>query len=306
MTMLKVGRLRQVGWLCVVEILRCFCLFWLLPSVYGKADNVDQLITQLRDGSPKVREKAADALERLKDPRAVDPLIAALKDDDTPVRQIASMALGILKDRRAVEPLITAMGDTDPLVRSHSAYALGEIKDPRAVGPLIAALNDTEDWSHYPIFRGDMGYSDMGVRRSAARALGNIGSPAIEPLIAALKDPNHDVRNLATMALGTTETRDPRAISALLEAFRIRNTTVITGAGAYIFFIKRGESGSEDALIQALNVSGNWEMAKAFLNCGNPKLEDAGRRWWKEQHLRKEKPDEGAARWGSMREAAPR
>src|SRR5262245_29209378 len=60
----------------------------------------------------------------------------------------------------------------DPQVRRRAAAALGETSDPRAVGPLIGALKD-KDWD---------------VQRAAAKALGKIGSPAVESLIAALKD----------------------------------------------------------------------------------------------------------------------
>ena len=48
-----------------------------------------------------------------------------------------------------------------------------------------------------------LGYkTDSGVRRTAALALGKIGEPAVEPLIAALKDSDDCVRREATEALG--------------------------------------------------------------------------------------------------------
>jgi hypothetical protein len=50
-------------------------------------------------------------------------------------------------------------------------------------------------------------------------------------------------------------------------------------AGAFSFFIQRGEPGSEDALIQALNAYGDKDMAEAFLNRGNSALEAAARQW---------------------------
>jgi hypothetical protein len=50
-------------------------------------------------------------------------------------------------------------------------------------------------------------------------------------------------------------------------------------AGAYPFFIDRSEAGTEGVLIRALNRYGTKEMATDFLNCGNGKLEQAGRAW---------------------------
>jgi len=43
---------------------------------------------------------------------------------------------------------------------------------------------------------------DAGVRESAAKALGKIGEPAVEPLIRALKDKDENVRDGAAAALG--------------------------------------------------------------------------------------------------------
>jgi hypothetical protein len=71
--------------------------------------------------------------------------------------------------------------------------------------------------------------------------------------------------------------KDPRAFSALLAALSERNAAVI--AAAYLFFVDRGEPGSGDALMEALNMSGDLGMAQAFLICGNPKLEQAARDW---------------------------
>ena len=65
-----------------------------------------------------------------------------------------------------------------------AAEALGKIGDPRAVEPLITDLKD-------------MRYIG-GVNASAADALVKIGAPAVEPLIATLKDSDGDVWRVAT------------------------------------------------------------------------------------------------------------
>jgi HEAT repeat protein len=189
--------------------------------------------------------------------------------------------LGKINDPRVVEPLIASLKDTDMLVRESAAEALGKINDPRAIEPLIAALTD----SYY------------GVRHNAVVALSNINDPhAIDPLITALKDTDSDVRNSAAWAL--KDIKDPRAVSALMA----RNIQVAEIATNYTFFIRQGESGSEDVLIKALDMYGNKEMAEAFLNCGNSKLEHAARRWTTSHGFQiAATSDGGSVAWGSAR-----
>ena len=76
-------------------------------------------------------------------------------------------------DARAVEPLIAALNDSKSDVRLAAADALAKIGDARAVQPLIAALYTTH---------------------GAAEALVKIGTPAVEPLIAALKMPRRTMK----------------------------------------------------------------------------------------------------------------
>src|SRR5512137_2274045 len=58
------------------------------------------------------------------------------------------------------------------------------------------------------------------LRRDAARALGEMGdSAAIEPLIAALKDPKKEVRDAAVEAIGRMG-GDPRAVEAFAEPLK--------------------------------------------------------------------------------------
>ena len=66
------------------------------------------------------------------------------------------------------------------------------------------------------------------------------------------------------------------------EALKKHNSDVI--AGAYPYFIRRGKAGSEDALIEALNTSGDDLMARNFVQSGNAKLAKAGNEWSDELH----------------------
>jgi len=146
------------------------------------------------------------------------------------------------------------------MLRSEAAGALSEIDDPSAIGPIIDLLK---------------GPSFGGAREGIPSVLVKFGPPVVEPLIALLHDENNHARLLAAQALG--QMKDPRAEKALLDALHEGNAPAI--AGASLFFVFRGESGSEDALIETLNQYGDEQMANLFLNCGNPKLEAAARAW---------------------------
>jgi len=152
----------------------------------GDHHAVKPLMAALRDPSAGVRRGVAEALGKIGAP-AVKPLIVALRDPDEGVRWGAAEALGKIGDTRAVKPLIAALCDRNLDVRRSAIVALGCIGDSRAVKPLIASLRDT----------------DLEVSVLAAEALVKIGVPAVEPLIAALRDPNNieDVRRRAALAL---------------------------------------------------------------------------------------------------------
>jgi HEAT repeat protein len=102
------------------------------------------LITAIpSDKNTDVRRAAAEALGKIKDPRAVGPLLSAFKDEHPVVHREAADALGKIGEP-AFEPLLSALKDEDWHVRRGAAEALGEIKDPRAVEPLLSALKDED------------------------------------------------------------------------------------------------------------------------------------------------------------------
>jgi len=188
------------------------------------APAVEPLIASLKDPKSKIRGRAAEALGRIGDTRAVEPLIACLKqpgtdqpaadgqdmsnsdesddqkkaraDEDAQVRQKASEALGKLGPP-AVEPLMTCLDEKDPSVSSLAATALGQTHDARAIAPLIthmAALagQNTSD---------EENSAGVNVHDSLRNALVDVGEPAIKPLLECLKDPNVHVQEDAADAL---------------------------------------------------------------------------------------------------------
>ena len=106
-------------------------------------------------------------VEKMKAKRDVDGLIKALQY------------------KRMRNTGIVEFDNTAP-VRKQAADALGELGDARAIEPLIVALDDNggvRDSSR----RGIVGWH-------AANALSKFGTPAVEPLIAALKKKNKVVQ----------------------------------------------------------------------------------------------------------------
>ncbi len=88
----------------------------------------NHFIRMLEDDDPSRRWKAAEALARLGDDRAVDPLIQALTDEDWRVRQKVAWALGQIGDERALVPLQRALPHEREGVREIIIEALDRIK----------------------------------------------------------------------------------------------------------------------------------------------------------------------------------
>jgi len=169
----------------------------LVAALKDKADDADAALQELggltveplhaalRDGDPKVRERAADILGKIKDRRSVDPLITALRDNDKSVRYAVAGALGQIADSRVVPPLIAALRDPEPIVSDEAQYSLARLGN-LAFDLLIATLQ----------------HKDPTLRGLAIETLGLIGDlRAVPPLINALKDRNDFLRSDAAKAL---------------------------------------------------------------------------------------------------------
>jgi HEAT repeat protein len=218
---------------------------------------IEPLIVDLAHMHEVFRRAAASALVQIGAP-AVEPLVAALKDRNENARSAAAGALDRLAwspgrgeveatycvakrewdkcveiGAVAVEPLISALGGKvigDSMVRWRVAESLGRIGDARAVEPLVGALRD----------------QDLGVRRAAASALGQIGTAAVEPLIAVLGD--RIVGMYAASALGPIG--DARAVEPLIGA--LKDPTFSGREAAEEALGKIGDSRAVEPLIAAL------------------------------------------------------
>lgn len=120
------------------------------------------LVRALNDLDDEVRAKAAGALGRLGDQRAVPHLLDRLLTDPIPfVRARIAGALGQFAGNEVIESLVRSLGDPAWWVRMRSVEALEQI-GARAERPLLVALDDV----------------DPEIRIRAAVSLERLGVPA--------------------------------------------------------------------------------------------------------------------------------
>ena len=173
-------------------------------------DEIDIQIDLLKDPDWVIRREAAITLGEMADERCIEPLCNALRDGDWQVREVAVDGLGQIGSP-AVEMLIKLLRDWD--VRKYAIMALGKIRDERVLDPLMVQLRNDE-------FKDD-----------ATNALVELGEPALERLIKALKDKDENVRKQAVLALGRIKHDD--AIDPLIEMLADKDWfTRLTAAAA--------------------------------------------------------------------------
>jgi HEAT repeat protein len=165
-----------------------------MNSDQTSGDKVSQLIDQLASFEWRARANAAIALGNTKDSQVVPALIELLERDDVSgAGQSAAWALGEIGDRRAVEPLLAATRKRG--LTSAAITALVKLRDERALAPIIDIFQKTNQ-------------ADL------ATVLGNWGDTrAVEPLIAAMRNPDAHIRYYTARALGRIG--DERAVPVL-------------------------------------------------------------------------------------------
>jgi HEAT repeat protein len=189
-----------------------------------------------------------------------------------------------------VDVLIKQLRKGNVSQRLAAAKGLNEKKDPRAVTPLVAALRKDANWdvrlaaeealisigssSVKPLLQILQEDKEGFARRRAARALGDLKETCDPRQLKNLaqKDKDSFVRRCAARALG--EVGGPEAAEFLDEAMKKKNLEVIKAA--YAYYIRKGEPGTEDSLIEALGVD-CWDkdMIFDFAHSGNEKLKQA-------------------------------
>jgi HEAT repeat protein len=102
------------------------------------------LLADLSDPKPMVRRRAAEALARLGDRRAVSALVACARDPAWEVRRACVKALDRLGGDAVLKPLHRAGRDGHPVVRLAAAEAIARHGDATSVPVLRAMLEHAE------------------------------------------------------------------------------------------------------------------------------------------------------------------
>jgi bilin biosynthesis protein len=139
----------------------------------------DSLFEQLKHPNPHMRERAMRELAENRDENTISRLMGILGDEDVPYRRAAVVALGAIGPD-AVPYLVESLLDSDnATIRGSCAKALAQIAVNHSEVPfpseglqgLKTAINDPNPVVHI----------------ASVMALGEIGSPAFEILVEALK-----------------------------------------------------------------------------------------------------------------------
>lgn len=193
----------------------CLLACLLITGIPVHADDamdarVTRLLVDLKDPNENVRLAAVLSLGAIRDARAVTPLIELLSGPEQYSLSCTVQESLVKIGAPAVPALLEALNSQVPIRCLCSVQALGQIRDPRAIQPLIDALM----------------LKNVHVQLAAEESLEKIGAPALDPLIAALRCPQHN--GLTVRALGSIN--DPRVIPPLCETLKDASPWVVQEA----------------------------------------------------------------------------
>ena len=198
------------------------------------ADALPALTRALDNAHPDVRLRAAKALARHGDPKALAPLIALATGPEPEEKErqagwlvLAESALdglGELGDPAALLHLIPALDSPHGVLRREAALALARVSTPDRADPLREALQHADPEVKYRAAYGlaclgdasvaSLVFSEaggkiisVGGQVAAALALGAAGE---DRLVIFLDDPKEEVRSRALLLMMIREWKDPR------------------------------------------------------------------------------------------------
>jgi HEAT repeat protein len=274
---------------------------WAIGNV-GAPGALDGLLEAALSGSPEVREVAGKALLRLapgpdgrKAPYVVweenlgfydlktnqvdvtfflrillsDELLARAGDGSEAILQgEKTLSRLLLQQLNQPSPadLLTTLRDLDqrPSALSLGALTWNPPADPKRASQTEQALTRIGA-SLAPRLITLLKHEDPAVRALSAGVLGKIGDKAaVEPLLAALADPQEEVRRRACGALG--QLGDPRAVEPLLA--RLADPAWLTRGGAASALGRLKDGRALAPLTQALDDKFTWVQASAAEGLG--------------------------------------
>jgi len=269
----------------VVIIIPLLCSLAITVTACKK--NINGLIQNLNSDNDEIRANAENALIRIGEP-AIEPLIGILKDKENPVRVSAAKILGKIGNRSAIKPLIDCL--TEP-----GEYS---IKDKKTEELLIEVSGEkppeppempkAPEIGEMPEVTESISDNDTYISETATNTdiSSDISSNNQYPVV---------VEVVYALSLLCKDSKNEKIIADEINKIDIAFVIVI-----YPYLIEIGASGTEDMLINALNIYGFSMMAEDFINSGNEKLEEAARKWAKENNYTiYQMPGFGGKEWGS-------
>ena len=273
----------------------------------------DRLLGALDDYGPGVAVAAADALGVLQAQAAVGPLCALLRRPDTQngASTISGALVAIGGPAMAAQLAEAFLDNTSAPARRALLLHLTQLADPAVLPALVTALSDPADdirtqaaWAlkgrgHALAARAlrlNLDHANEAVRTASLEALLGIkGRDTHRGLVRALRDRAELIRYRAAHALA--KLKDSRSRRALVAAARTGDPMI--GLGAWRRLVAWGQADTEPALVAGFEhywpavYADVRKMAGCFLECENPRLADAARRWMSQWDI---KPPRGTPR----------
>lgn len=202
-------------------------------------------------------DQAVEVLGKLGDKQAVEPLIILLNTPvnpsassvETKAHAAAAIALGKLKDTRAVKALVANVKNPNSVIATAAKTGLKDIasSNPKIVNQLLTAFKKDDP--------------------ATVAALGAIGKPALEPMLAALKEPDVTTRINAASVLA--DIGDPKAIEPLSKNLTDWASSPVVGTALEKLNWQPVSDADKVHLLIAKSkgeeLRNNWEMTKSVL-----------------------------------------
>ena len=267
----------------VVIIIPLLCSFAITGTACKK--NINVLIQNLSSDNVEIRADAENALIRIGEP-SIEPLIEILKDKENPARASAAKILGKIGNGSAIKPLIDCL--TKP-----GEYSIKDKKTEEVFGEKPPGAPEMPEAPTAP---------EMGEMPETTEMMPSIETDINENAtntdISSDTSSNNQYPVFAeavhALSLLCKDSENEKIITDEINKIDIAFVIVI-----YPYLIEIGASGTEDMLINALNIYGFSMMAEDFINSGNEKLEVAAREWAKKNNYTiYEMPGFGGKEWG--------
>jgi len=194
-----------------------------IPEAIGSA-GVESMVEIVKTGSATERERAVWVLLHIADERALDALISVLGINENSVGYNAVSAIALRIGRPAIDPLRSAFKSGDIELKKKIVLTLAKIDDEQIGSVLVELVTNNE----------------AAARREVVNTLADLNTNGYGPeidhvivaILAAMKDKDAEIRNLAIRALAREERDDvfQAMVDALSDPATSAEASLVVGA----------------------------------------------------------------------------